>query len=328
MRPIRSKGRSNARVIHKEGTIMKFKTLFGSFAIGCAAMALTATSSSAQEKLKIGISQPNVEHPYRVSGVERAKAWGAQHPEVELTIADGRRDSAVQLSSLEDLITRRVNVIVLSPNDSAALAPIADAAKRAKIPLVVFDRKLAVDPESYAAYIGSDNVEMGRVSARFIIEKLGGKGKVVQIEGTPGASATIDRKRGFEEEIAKHPDMKVVSYVGHYRLHDSVAVMEDAVTAHRDLAAVYAHNDSMALGAAQVLRERNINNVVTVGMDGAKEGCDGVASGALTGSVYYPTMFPEALELAVKVSKGEPVSKNTVMPTPMITADNRANFCK
>jgi ribose transport system substrate-binding protein len=307
---------------------MKLNTLLASLAVGCAAMALTAGSASAQDKLQIAVSQPNVEHPYRVSGVERAKEWAAKHPEVELTIADGRRDSAVQLSSLEDLITRRVDVIVMSPNDSAALAPIADSAKRAKIPLVIFDRKLSVDPDGYAAYIGSDNVEMGRVSARFIAEKLGGKGKIIQIEGTPGASATIDRKRGFEEEIAKYPDIKVVSYVGHYRLHDSVAVMEDALTAHRDLAAVYAHNDSMALGAAQVLRERNIKDIVTVGMDGAKEGCDGVASGALTGSVYYPTMFPEALELAVKVSKGESVPKSTVLPTPMITAENRSTYCK
>lgn len=307
---------------------MKVNSLFASLALGCAAMALTTASPMAQEKLKIGLSQPNVEHPYRVSGVEKAKAWAAQHPQVELTIADGRRDSAVQLSSLEDLITRRVNVIVMSPNDSAALAPIADAAKRAKIPVVVFDRKLNVDPEGYAAYIGSDNVEMGRVSARFIAEKLGGKGKVIQVEGTPGASATIDRKKGFEEEMAKHPDIKIVSYVGHYRLHDAVAVMEDAVTAHRDVKAVFAHNDSMALGASQVLRERGIKDVVTIGMDGAKEGCNGVVAGHLTGTVYYPTMFPEALDLAVKVSKGESVPKSTVLPTPMITAENKATFCQ
>ncbi|WP_395455816.1 substrate-binding domain-containing protein [Azospirillum melinis] len=307
---------------------MKKLGLLVSLGIGCAAVALSASPAPAQDKLRIGVSQPNVEHPYRVSGVERAKAWAAQHPGVEMTIVDGRRDSAVQLASLEDLITRRVDVIVLSPNDSAALAPIADTAKRAKIPLVVFDRKLGVAPDDYAAYIGSDNVEMGRVSARFIAERLGGKGKVIQIEGTPGASATLDRKRGFEEEIARHPDMKIVSYVGHYRLHDAVAVMEDAVTAHRDMKAVYAHNDTMALGGAQVLRERGLTGVVTVGMDGAKEGCDGVASGALTGSLHYPTMFPEALELAVKVPKGETVPKNTVLPTPMITAENRADFCK
>ena len=92
------------------------------------------------QKVTIGISQPNVEHPYRVSGIERAKAWAAQRPEVTLTVVDGRRDSAVQMASVEDLIQRRVSIIVMSPNSSQALAPVADAAKRANIPLVIFDR--------------------------------------------------------------------------------------------------------------------------------------------------------------------------------------------
>ena len=154
------------------------------------------------DQVEIGIAQPNLEHPYRVGGIERAKAWGAEHPDVKLTIVDGRRDSATQLSGVEDLITRHVSAVVMSPNDSKALAPIADAAKRANIPLVIFDRKLDVPQEDFAAFIGSDNVEMGRVAARFVIEKIGEEGKVIQLEGTPGASATVDRKQGFEEEMA------------------------------------------------------------------------------------------------------------------------------
>lgn len=292
------------------------------------AVAAAAPGQAAADKVSIAVAQPNLEHPYRVGGAARARTWAEGRDDVELIFVDGRRDSAVQLAGLEDLVTRRVDIIVMSPNDSNALAPIADTAGRAGIPLVIFDRKLNVDPDQYAAYIGSDNVEMGRVAARFIVERIGDNGKIIQIEGTPGASATVDRKRGFEEEIARYPNIQVVSYVGHYRLHEAVAVMEDAVTAHRDLKAVYAHNDSMALGAAQVLEERNIGDVVTVGMDGAQEGCEGIAAGHLTGSVYYPTMFPEALELALQVLAGEQVEKSVLLDTPMITADNRAQFCE
>lgn len=283
--------------------------------------------ASAQE-VEIGIAQPNLEHPYRVGGIERAKAWGAEHPDVKLTIVDGRRDSATQLSGVEDLITRHVSAVVLSPNDSKALAPIADAAKRAGVPLIVFDRKLDVPDADFAAFIGSDNIEMGRVAARFVIEKIGEEGKVIQLEGTPGASATVDRKQGFEEEMAKHPGIQVVSYVGHYRLQEAVAAMEDAVTAHRDVKAVFAHNDTMAMGAAQVLEEQRLEGVATVGMDGAKEGCEGVASGRLTGSVYYPTMFPEALDLAMKVLAGETVEKVTMLDTPMITKETHDTYCR
>lgn len=280
------------------------------------------------QTVEIGVAQPNLEHPYRVGGIERAKAWGAEHPDVKLTIVDGRRDSATQLAGIEDLITRHVSAVVMSPNDSKALAPIADAAKRANIPLIIFDRKLDVPETDFAAFIGSDNIEMGRVAARFVIEKIGEEGKVIQLEGTPGASATVDRKTGFEEEIAKHPGITVVSYVGHYRLQEAVAAMEDAVTAHRDVKAVFAHNDTMALGAAQVLEEQKLEGVATVGMDGAKEGCDGVAAGRLTGSVYYPTMFPESLELAMKVLAGEKVEKMTFLDTPMITKETHDTYCK
>ena len=304
-------------------------TLFRKLILSLAACLSSVFAMNAvAQKITIGISQPNVEHPYRVSGIERAKAWAAQRPEVSLSVVDGRRDSAVQMASIEDLIQRGVNIIVMSPNNSQALAPIADAAKRANIPLVIFDRKLAVDPSLYAAYVGADDAEMGRVAAQFLAQKVGGKGKIIQLEGTPGASATLDRKKGFEAEMAKHPGIQIVSYVGHYKLSDAVAVMEDASIAHRGFVGVYGHNDSMAMGAAKVVKERNLKNVAIVGIDGGKEGCDGVASGAMAASIYYPTMFPEALDIAMKVLKKESVPKITNMTTPLLSQANLAQYCK
>jgi ribose transport system substrate-binding protein len=84
----------------------------------------------------------------------------------------------------------------------------------------------------------------------------------------------------------------------------------------------------MALGAAQVLAERKLPGVATVGMDGASEGCKGVAEGKLTGTVYYPTMFPEALDLAMKVLDKQAVAKSTFVATPMITSANLSSYCK
>lgn len=295
--------------------------------VALAAMAIAAPVIG-QEKVVIGLSQPNVEHPYRVGGIARANAWAAENPNVELIVVDGRRDSAVQLQTLEDLLQREVDIILIAPNDSDALAPFAQAAQRANVPVVVFDRTLNVDPSLYAAYLGGDNVEMGRVAARYIAEQIGGAGKVIQLEGTPGASASVDRKAGFEEVMAEYPDIEVVSYVGHFRLHESVAAMEDAITAHRDLKAIYGHNDSMALGGAQVVRENGLEDIVIVGIDGAAEGCEGVLSGQLSGSVFYPTMMPEALELAMQVLDGQDVPKEVMLETPLITAENAQEFCK
>jgi len=290
---------------------------------------LGAQVAEAQDKVwNIVVAQPNVEHPYRVGGIERAKAWAAGRKDVKLTILDGRRDSAVQLAGLEDALVRGTDIVVMSPNDSDALAPIAATAKRAKVPLVVFDRKLNVPDSDYAAFIGGDNVEMGRVAARYIADKIGKKGVVIQIEGTPGASATTDRKTGFEEVMKQYPDIKVYSYVGQYRMHEAAAAMEDAIVAHPDVAAVFAHNDSMALGAGKVLAERGKTGLTIVGMDGGLEACQGLKEGKMTGSVHYPTMFPEALELAMNVLANKPVQKVNLVETPMLTAENQAKYCK
>lgn len=297
--------------------------------LGAAAVLALGLSTTAQARdYKVVIAQPNVEHPYRVGGVERAKAFAASRPEIKLTILDGRRDSAVQLAGLEDALVRGADIIILSPNDSNALVPIAAEAKRAKVPLVIFDRKLNVPEGDYAAFIGGDNVEMGRVAARHLVEKLGGKGKVIQIEGTPGASATVDRKTGFEEVIKATPGMSMVSYVGHYRMHEAATAMEDALVAHPDAVAVFAHNDSMALGAGKVAAERGKTGLLIVGMDGGGEACQGIKEGKMTGSVHYPTMFPEALQLALDVVDGKPVKKVNLVQTPMLTAENAAQFCK
>lgn len=290
---------------------------------------LSPGSSFAQaKKIVIGLSQPNVEHPYRVAGVKAAQEWAKKHPEVELIVADGRRDSAKQMADVEDLISRKVNIIVIAPNDAKALAPIGEKAKRAGIPIVTFDRVLAAPEDQVAAHIGSDNVEMGRVAARYIAKKLDGKGVVIQIEGTPGASATVDRKNGFEEEIAKYPGIRVAaSLVGHYRRHEALQVMEDAITANPKIDAVYCHNDEMAFGALQALEARGrAKGVVVTGMDGSSVAVDAVAQGKLSGTVYYHHMFPEALELATKVLKGERVPKVTMLDTPFISQENVAQY--
>lgn len=292
-------------------------------------IALSGTVAQAQDKVwNIVVAQPNVEHPYRVGGIDRAKAWAAGRKDVKLTVLDGRRDSAIQLAGLEDVLVRGADIIVLSPNDSNALAPIAATAKRAKVPLVIFDRKLNVPDADYAAFIGGDNVEMGRVAARYIADKIGKKGVVIQIEGTPGASATTERKTGFEEVMKQYPDVKIYSYVGHYRIHDAAAAMEDAAMAHPDVAAVFAHNDSMALGAGKILAERGKNGVTIVGMDGGLEACQGLKEGKMTASVHYPTMFPESLDLAMNVLLSKPVQKVNLVQTPMLTSENQAQYCK
>ena len=196
------------------------------------------------------------------------------------------------------------------------------SAKTSSPPSSTESREATVEIE-----LDGDIVAMGKVAGDYIVKQTGGKGVVIQLEGTQGASATTDRKTGFEQVAKANPAMKVFSYVGDYRMNEAVKAMEDALVAHPDVVAVYAHNDTMAIAAGKVLAERGKKNIPIVGMDGAKEGCDGIRSGQMTASVQYPTMFPEALDLAMKVLRGESVPKRTMLQTPLITKDNLAQLC-
>lgn len=283
--------------------------------------------AGAEDRYRIVLSQPDLEIPYRVTGADRAKAWAAQHPGIALLILDGQRNSATQMNGIEDAITRGADAIVMSPNDSSALAPVGADVQRAHIPLIVFDRRLNVPADQIAAFIGADNIGMGRIAAREIIRAAGEHGVVIEIEGTPGASATVDRKSGFEAEMKLHPAITVVSYVGNYRTADAVNVMEDAIVAHPDAIAIFAHNDSMALGAVQVLEEHG-KKLPAVGMDGGRAGCDAVHAGRMLATVQYPTMMPEAMELALAVLGHKAVPPQTMVTTPLVTSASWAQYCQ
>src|SRR5574340_1758197 len=151
------------------------------------------------KKLVIGLTLPSLSHPFfiylRRSVLDEAEKLG-----VEVIATDAEDVAAKQLAGVEDFISRGVDGVVMAPINADALVPAVEALNAKGIPVATVDRKVSAG--EVLVHVGADNVEGGRVAARYIVNKLGNKGRVIELEGLPGASAAIDRKKGFEEVLA------------------------------------------------------------------------------------------------------------------------------
>ncbi|TIQ42248.1 MAG: ribose ABC transporter substrate-binding protein [Mesorhizobium sp.] len=282
----------------------------------------------AEEKIKIGFSQGTMNHPWRVAMVEGNKKYAAEHyPDVDLIITDGNNDASKQVADVENLIAQGIKVLMISPLTEQALTPVVKEAMDAGIKVVTLDRKVKTP---VTVHVGGENLPLGVGAGEFLAKKLNGKGNIIELQGTAGASATIDRNKGFAEAIAKFPDMKVVASQNcDYTRDKAVKFMEDMVQRFGpgQIQAVYAHNDEMALGAIQVLEAAGrLNEVAVVGIDGQETAFEAVKQGKLAATFVYPFVAPEGIETAYKVAKGEQVPPTITLPTVSVTADNIAQM--
>ena len=281
----------------------------------------SATASS--KEVRIGFSEPFLNSPYRAAMVRDAKAWlQKNHPEWKLIITDGQRSMPKQINDVEDLIAQKVDVIMMAPGQEQPLVPVAKKIMDAKIPLIVVDRELRSD--DYTAFVGGDNVQAGRVVAEYIAKRLNYGGNVVQIQGELGASATIDRDKGFKEVMKKYSNIKIiVDQSADYKRDKAMSLMEDILQANRKIDAVYAQSDEMAFGSLKSIQSaKRQDEMFVCGTDGEKDAFDAIKKGEFACTVLYPTATPEALQLVERLLKGEKIPRRTTPDTPLITKEN------
>lgn len=234
--------------------------------------------------LKVGLSVSTLNNPFFVDlangAQDKAKELG-----VELIIVDARDDSAKQLNDVEDLILQKVNIILVNPTDSDAVVAAIEEANDADIPVITVDR--GASGGKVLLHIASDNVAGGRMAGAFIAEQLDGKGKVIELVGIPGTSSARDRGKGFNDEIAKYPNIKVVArQTANYNRAEGLVVMENLLQAHPDVDAVFAHNDEMALGALEAIKAAGkIDDIIVVGFDATPDALESVKRGELAATI-------------------------------------------
>jgi ribose transport system substrate-binding protein len=274
---------------------------------------------------KIGFSQGTMNHPWRVAMVEGNKKWAEEHlPNVQLIITDGQNESAKQVADVESLLAQDIDVLMISPLTQQALTPVVADAMAAGVPVVEMDRKVNTDT---SVYISAENEPIGREAGEFFAKVLGGKGNIVVIEGTAGASAAIERQAGFEEALAKYPDMKIVARQNADFLREGAAkFMEDALQRFGpgEIDGVFTHNDEMALGALTAIEAAGRQKeIMLTGVDGQNNAIQAVKDGKLFATFTFPWVAPEGVQYAYRICAGQPITEKFVkLESHTITAEN------
>jgi simple sugar transport system substrate-binding protein len=265
--------------------------------------------------LTVGFSQIGAESAWRTAETESIRAEAAKR-NVNLKFSDAQQKQENQIKAIRAFIAQQVDAIILAPVVESGWEPVLKEAKRAGIPVILVDRGVNVPDESlYATLIASDFVEEGRMAARWLAEKLGGKGQIVELQGTPGSAPALDRKKGFEEVLAQHPELKIIkSQSGEFTRAKGKEVMEAFLKAEgKNIQAVYAHNDDMALGAIQAIDEAGLTpgkDIVLVSIDGVRAAFEALIAGKLNCSVECnPLLGPPAFDAVEKIRAGQTLPK-------------------
>lgn len=261
----------------------------------------------------IGLVISTLDNPFFVDlqtgAQEKADEIGAK-----LVVLDSQDDPAKEMSNVEDLISQGVSAIMINPTDSDAVAGAIKAANEASIPVVTLDR--GANGGEVVSHIASDNVAGGKLAGEFIVEQLGGKGKVVELEGIPGASAARDRGEGFNSAIANTDIEVVAKQTANFDRAEGLSVMENILQAQAEIDAVFAHNDEMALGALEAIKTSG-RNIMVVGFDATDDAKASVANGEMAATVeQLPKQIGSlGVDTVIKYLNKEAV--DSVIPVPL-----------
>jgi len=278
---------------------------------------------AAEKQWTIGFSQDTMDHPWRAYMVTSARDQAKKYPEIkEFIYTDAGGSNEKQIADVEDLISRGVDLIMMSPREAQALVPAVEAIKKAGIPLVVLDREIVGD--DYNVFIGGNNLKIGDELGKYTKANAPKNFSYLELEGIPGATPTIQRHEGFTQQI-KGDATRLDAQPANYDMAPAIPIMEDWLTKYKGkFQVIYAHNDPMILGAIKVLKEAGYKpgEVFLVGVDGQREAFEAIKQGWLNATAIYATGGALGLDMAVRVLKGQPVPKRIITETPVITKQN------
>ncbi|MFE7323943.1 substrate-binding domain-containing protein [Streptomyces sp. NPDC057565] len=296
----------------------------------CVAAVVAAVSflnpGSSGTTTKVGMSLSTLNNPFFVQMKAGAQAE-AKHAGIDLTVTDAQNDASQQANQLQNFTGEGVKSIIVNPVDSDAVGPAVRAANKADIPVIAADR--GVNKADTATLVASDNVAGGRLAAKALAEKLGGKGDIVVLQGTAGTSASRERGQGFTEGIKAYPGIKVVaSQPADFDRTKGLDVMTNLLQSHPGVTGVFAENDEMALGAVKALGSKAGTSVDVVGFDGTPDGLKAVGTGTLYASVaQQPKELGKiAVQNAVEAARGKKVDSMVKVPVKVVTEKNVADF--
>ena len=288
-----------------------------------ALLALLLSACSTKKSYFIGVSQCS-EDSWRTKMNSEIRRESYLYDNVRVEFASAKDDNRVQIAQIERFIEQGADLIIVSPNEAKALTPVINKAFDRGVRVVLVDRKSASD--KYTAFIGADNVAIGRAVGRFAGEHLGGKGRVMELQGLRGSSPAMERDSGFREALAHYPQIKVVANA--YADWFAQKAETEAERMFKDVGGadlVFAQCDRMGIGAHQATQKLGIKGVKIVGVDALPtpgDGIEAVKNGTFLATFVYPTHGDEVLKLAMNILEGRPFQRETILKTGVIDATN------
>jgi ABC-type sugar transport system substrate-binding protein len=294
--------------------------ILGVFVLGAAGCGRTEEGKAPSARRVVGMALLTQTHDF-YKDLEQAAREEAKSRNLELSIVACEMDPAKQAAQLEDFVTQGVVAIVVAPCDSDAIGPHLDAIERARIP--VFTADIAARRGKVVAHVASDNEKGGQLAAATLAQLLGGRGDVLIIDH-PTVASVQDRVKGFQEELKKHPEMKIVGRpTADGQRARAMAAMEDMLQAHPALKGVFGINDDSALGATAVLDAAGRKDIAVVGFDATPQALAAIkAGGPLKADIAQDpkTIGRTVIELVDRHLKGEQVPPLVAVPVTVVDA--------
>jgi galactofuranose transport system substrate-binding protein len=305
-------------------------------ALGGSLMVATNFSWAALPKLakksayKVGFAQTESNNPWRLAQTQSMQDE-AKKRGIQLVYTDAAGSAAKQVADVRSMIAQKVDVIFLAPREEKPLAPVVKEAAKAGIPVILLDRNidqtLAKAGEDYVAFIGSDFIEEGRRVAQWLVKATGGKAEIIQLEGSTGSSPANDRKKGFDDVIAKNPGMKMLaSQTGDFARDKGRQVAQTLLQTHPNATVIYAHNDEMAIGAIAALEaagKKPGKDVMVLSIDGGREAVGLVVEGKINYVVECnPKFGPKAFSTMADYADGKTIPAKLINPDREFMAEN------
>ena len=306
--------------------------------IFCAAAALLLAGcgeQKPQQKL-VAFSQANNAEPYRATQKALMEKLFAQSPDAKLVVSDAQQDNSKQIAQIETFIRQKPAVLIVAPNERAALTAVMGRAMQAGIPVICLERDI-LEP-NYTTYIRMDNKAIGRSVGQFIVDQLTKKygepkGNVVMLRGLLGVEAEINRDGGAREVLNRYPNIHIVAEpVADWIQAQAKDRMTEVLRVQPKIDVVYGHNDPMAVGAYLAAKELNREKeMIFIGVDGLggpSGGIKKVMDGVLAATFVYPLGVKEAVDVAQRILKdpGYRPDKEITLNSTMVTPQNAAQL--
>ena len=299
-------------------TFRRYHILFLYFAL----FACLACQRERNPRYVIGVSQCSEDLWRQTMNEELKREVALYQANTEVLIRSVKDDTPKQIADIEWFIEQKVDVLVVSPNESEACTPVIEKAYQQGIPVILVDRKIAT--ESYTAYVGANNYQIGKEAGLYAIGVLKGKGNIAEVRGTKGSTSDAERHKGFVDALKNAPEVQIVAETwGNFLQADAKTQMQQLFQEHPHIDLVFAMNDPMAAGTHEAAMQFNGKIPFIIGVDALQQvGIQNIENNVQDASFIYPTGGEKVIELAMKILHKQPFERENILNTTVVDKSN------